>query len=111
MAKRPSVKEIREAARKGGAAQPSQVPSAPPAAKTAAAGALPPREKMTDPRDLAEAARQAAAKRAKDDLAAKAAAAPAPAAPAKPKVAPAKPQAAPPKPSRALAAAASVTTP
>src|SRR5437773_1398131 len=120
MAKRPSTKEILEAARKGGAAPPSEgsggVPepevaesasarggkpagaavaaqpaaaktAAAPAAKSAAARVLPPLEKMTDPRDLAEAARQAASKRARDDLAAKSAAA-APAA-AKPKAAPA----------------------
>ena len=53
--------------------RPRPRPPLPPAA--AAARALPPLDKMTDPKDLAEAARQAAAKRAKDEAAAKAAAA------------------------------------
>ncbi len=58
---------------------------------------------MTDPKDLAEAARQAAAKKAKDLAAKAAAAAPAPAKPAA--KAPAKPQTVPPRPTRELAAA------
>ena len=61
---------------------------------------------MTDPKDLAEAARQAAAKRAKDEAAAKAAGAP-----VKAKPAPAKPQTVPPRPSRELAAAGAAPTP
>jgi cytochrome b6-f complex iron-sulfur subunit len=91
------------AAPAGGAKPAAAKPVAAPAAKTGAARVLPPLEKISDPRDLAEAARQAAAKRAKDDLAAKAAGAPAPV--AKPKAAPAKPQTVPPRPDRALAAA------
>jgi cytochrome b6-f complex iron-sulfur subunit len=63
---------------------------------------------MTDPKDLAEAARQAAARRAKEDLAAKSAAAAS--APAKARPVPAKPQTVPPRPSRALAAAGTATT-
>jgi cytochrome b6-f complex iron-sulfur subunit len=63
---------------------------------------------MTDPRDLAEAARQASARKAKD-LAAKTAES----APAKPKAAPAKakPQTVPPKPTRELATAAPAAGP
>ncbi len=89
----------------GGAAKPAAAKAAAPAAKPGAAAAarvLPPLEKITDPKDLAEAARQAAAKRAKEELAAKAAAAPA--AP-KAKPAAAKPQTVPPRPGRELAAA------
>jgi cytochrome b6-f complex iron-sulfur subunit len=89
----------------GGAAKPAAAKAAAPAAKpgaAAAARALPPLEKITDPKDLAEAARQAAAKRAKEDLAAKAAAAPAT---PKAKPAAAKPQTVPPRPGRELAAA------
>jgi cytochrome b6-f complex iron-sulfur subunit len=73
-----------------------------PAAKPAAAAArtLPPLDKITDPKDLAEAARQAAARRAKEEAAAKAAASP-----SKAKPAPAKPQTVPPRPGRELAAA------
>ena len=57
--------------RAGGAAKPAAAkPAAAAAAKTAGARVLPPLEKMTDPKDLAEAARQAAAKKAKE-LAAK----------------------------------------
>jgi cytochrome b6-f complex iron-sulfur subunit len=106
------------AAARGGAAKPAAAaaskpaakpaagqPAAAAAAKTAAARALPPLEKMTDPKDLAEAARRAAAKRAKDVAAAKATAAAAAPAPAKAKPAPAKPVAAPPRPSRAPAPA------
>ncbi len=98
-------------ARGGAQAAPAAAPGAKPAAAkpaaaaakpAAAARALPPLEKITDPKDLAEAARQAAARRAKEDLAAKAAAAPA--AP-KGKPAPAKPQTVPPRPGRELAAA------
>jgi cytochrome b6-f complex iron-sulfur subunit len=107
-----TLQEKLAAARGGGAKAAAPVGAAKPAAakpaaaaapaKPAAARTLPPLEKMTDPRDLAEAARQAAAKRAKE-LAAKAAAA-APAKPA-PKPAPAKPQTVPPRPTRELAAA------
>jgi cytochrome b6-f complex iron-sulfur subunit len=75
-----------------------------PAAKAGSARALPPLEKITDPKDLAEAARQAAARKAKDLAAKAAAAAPAPAK-AAPKAAP-KPQTVPPRPTRELAAAA-----
>ena len=122
---RPMTLAEKLAAARGGAAQPAAAPAAgtgakPAAAKPAAAPAaaakaagprvLPPLEKITDPKDLAEAARQAAAKRAKDTLAAKAAES-APAAPPKPKVVPAKPTAAPPRPSRGLAEAPTVTTP
>jgi len=111
---RPMTLQEKLAAARGGAAQPAAPagPAKPAAAKPAAAAApktgaarvLPPLEKMTDPRDLAEAARQAAAKRAKE-LAAKSAEP----APAKPKAAPAKakPQTVPPRPTRELAAAAS----
>ncbi len=80
------------------AGKPAAAKAAPAAAATARA--LPPLDKMTDPKDLAEAARQAAAKRAKDEAAAKAAASP-----AKAKPAPAKPQTVPPRPGRELAAA------
>jgi cytochrome b6-f complex iron-sulfur subunit len=90
-------------AAKPAAAKPS---AAPAAAKGAPARTLPPLDKMTDPKDLAEAARQAAAKRAKDELAAKAAAAP-----VKAKPAPAKPQTVPPRPSRELAAAGAAPAP
>src|SRR5579883_82755 len=116
---RPMTLAEKLAAARGGAAQPAAAPAAgakpaaaqpaaaPAAAKAAGARVLPPLEKITDPKDLAEAARQAAARRAKDTLAAKAVES----APAKPKPAPAKPVAAPPKPSRALAEAPTVTTP
>jgi cytochrome b6-f complex iron-sulfur subunit len=77
-------------------------PAAAAAKPAAAARVLPPLDKITDPKDLAEAARQAAAKRAKEDAAAKVAAAPAA---TKAKPAPAKPQTAPPRPGRELAAA------
>jgi cytochrome b6-f complex iron-sulfur subunit len=72
------------------------------AAKTGAARVLPPLEKMSDPRDLAEAARQAAAKKAKEIAALAAAKAPPKAAPK----GPAKPQTVPPRPTRELADAA-----
>lgn len=87
------------AAAKPAAAKPAAAAAAKP---TAAARTLPPLEKITDPKDLAEAARQAAARRAQEDAAAKAA--PAPAA-ARAKPAPAKPQTVPPRPGRELAAA------
>jgi cytochrome b6-f complex iron-sulfur subunit len=101
------------AAARGGGAQPAAAagaakttapkPAVASAAKASAARVLPPLERMTDPRDLAEAARQASAKKAKE-LAAKTAES----APAKPKaaLAKAKPQTVPPKPTRELAAAA-----
>ncbi len=85
------------------AAKPAAKAAAAPAAKAGTARALPPLEKITDPKDLAEAARQAAARKAKDLAAKAAAAAPAPAKPA-PK-APPKPQTVPPRPTRELAAA------
>ncbi len=88
------------AAAKPAAAKPAAAAAAKPAA---AARALPPLDKITDPKDLAEAARQAAARRAKEEAAAKAAAAPA--AP-KAKPAPAKPQTVPPRPGREMAGAA-----
>jgi cytochrome b6-f complex iron-sulfur subunit len=75
-------------------------PKAVPAAKPAAARTLPPLGEITDPKDLAEAARQAAAKRAREEAAAKAVASP-----PKAKPAPAKPQSVPPRPGRELAAA------
>ena len=61
---------------RGGAARPAAKPAAAPAAKAAAARVLPPLGEITDPKDLAEAARQAAAKKAKELAAAAAAAAP-----------------------------------
>jgi cytochrome b6-f complex iron-sulfur subunit len=82
------------------AAKPAAAKAAPAAKPAAAARALPPLDKITDPKDLAEAARQAAARRAKEEAAAKAAAAP-----PKAKPAPAKPQTVPPRPGRELAAA------
>jgi len=104
------------AARGGGAAPPAAPavaarpaaakPAAPAAAKTAGARVLPPLEKITDPKDLAEAARQAAARKAKE-LAALAAATAPPKPPAK--SAPAKPQTVPPKPTRELAGAGAAT--
>jgi cytochrome b6-f complex iron-sulfur subunit len=90
------------AAAAAGAAKPAAAKTAAPAAKAAAGRVLPPLEKITDPHDLAEAARQAAAKKAKE-LAAKAAESAPPKSPPKP--APAKPTSAPPKPTRELAAA------
>ncbi len=103
---RPMTLAEKMAAARGGA-KPAGAPAAKPAAakagaapaaKAAAARELPPLDKMTDPKDLAEAARQAAARRAKEEQAAKAAASP-----PKAKPAPAKPQTVPPRPSRALA--------
>jgi cytochrome b6-f complex iron-sulfur subunit len=81
-------------------AKPAAAKAAPAAKPAAAARTLPPLDKITDPKDLAEAARQAAARRAKEEAAAKAAAAP-----PKAKPAPAKPQTVPPRPGRELAAA------
>jgi cytochrome b6-f complex iron-sulfur subunit len=107
---RPMTLAEKLAAARGGAAKPAAAATAAkpaaakagaaPAAKATPARTLPPLEKITDPKDLAEAARQAAAKRAKEDLAAKAAAAP-----PKAKPAAAKPQTVPPRPGRELAAA------
>ena len=85
-----------------GAAKPAAAKPAAAAAKAGAGRVLPPLDKISDPRDIAEAARQTSAKTAKDLAAKAAAAAPAKAAPAK---APAKPTSAPPKPTRQLAAA------
>jgi cytochrome b6-f complex iron-sulfur subunit len=112
-----TLQEKLAAARSGGAkpaaasgtAKPAAAkPAAAAAAKMSAARVLPPLERMTDPRDLAEAARQASAKKAKD-LAAQTAES----APAKSKAAPAKskPQTVPPKPTRELAAAAPAAGP
>ncbi len=106
---RPMTLAEKLAAARGGATPAAAAPAAKPAAakaaaapaaKAAAVRTLPPLDKITDPKDLAEAARQAAAKRAKEELAAKAAAAP-------PKAKPtaAKPQTVPPRPGRELAAA------
>jgi len=91
-------------AAKPAAAKPAAAKPAAAAAKAGAGRVLPPLDKISDPRDVAEAARQTSAKTAKDLAAKAAAAAPAKAAPAK--AAAAKPQAAPPKPTRQLAAAA-----
>ena len=100
----------RGAASAAPAAGPTAKPTAPktaaaPAAKTAGATrVLPPLEKITDPRDLAEALRQAGAKKTKEVAAKAAAAAPAkPAGAAKP--AAAKPQSVLPKPAKNVAAA------
>ena len=107
-----TLQEKLAAARGAASAAPSAGAAAQPAApKTAAAPAakkagdtrsLPPLEKITDPRDLAEALRQAGAKKTKE-VAAKAA----DAAPPKPAVAakPAKPQSVLPKPAKNVAAA------
>ena len=109
-----TLQEKLAAARGAASAAPAAGPTAKPAApKTAAAPAaktagatrvLPPLEKITDPRDLAEALRQAGAKKTKE-IAAKAA----DAAPAKPAVAAkpaaAKPQSVLPKPAKNVAAA------
>jgi cytochrome b6-f complex iron-sulfur subunit len=93
------------AAAPGGAAKPAAAKAAPAAAKTSAR-VLPPLDKMSDPRDLAEAARQASAKKAKEIAAEAAAKAP----PKAPK-APAKPQTVPPRPTRELAEAGTATAP
>ena len=100
----------RGAASAAPAAGPTAKPATPktaaaPAAKTAgAARVLPPLEKITDPRDLAEALRQAGAKKTKEAAAKAADAAPAkPAVAAKP--AAAKPQSVLPKPAKNVAAA------
>jgi cytochrome b6-f complex iron-sulfur subunit len=78
----------------------------PAAAKAEQARTLPPLGEITDPKDLAEAARQASAKKAKE-IAAKAAAAAPPKAAAK--SGPAKPQTVPPRPTRELAGTAAAT--
>ncbi len=114
---RPMTLAEKLAAARGGAqpAAAAGAPAKPAAAKPAAAAkapagagrTLPPLEKITDPKDLAEAARQASAKKAKE-LAAKAAAAAPPKAPAKP--APAKPTSAPPRPTPELIAATGAAT-
>jgi cytochrome b6-f complex iron-sulfur subunit len=109
-----TLQEKLAAARGAASAAPAAGPTAKPAApKTAAAPAaktagatrvLPPLEKITDPRDLAEALRQAGAKKTKEAAAKAADAAPAkPAVAAKP--APAKPQSVLPKPAKNGAAA------
>jgi len=90
-----------------GAAKPAEAkPAAAAAAKAGAARVLPPLEKITDPRDLAEALRQTGAKKAKESAAKKAEAAPAKPAPAAKAAAPAKPQTVLPKPSKAATTAA-----
>ena len=109
-----TLQEKLAAARGAASAAPAAGPTAKPAApKTAAAPAaktagatrvLPPLEKITDPRDLAEALRQAGAKKTKEAAAKAADAAPAkPAVAAKP--AAAKPQSVLPKPAKNVAAA------
>jgi cytochrome b6-f complex iron-sulfur subunit len=113
-----TLQEKLAAARAGAAAAPASASGAKPAAAKPAAGApkptaaartLPPLDKITDPRDLAEALRQTGAKKTKE-LAAKAAPAATeapgsrPAAPAKP--VPAKPTTTLPKPSKTVAATA-----
>ena len=102
---RPMTLQEKLAAARGGAAAPAASagapkPAAAPAAKAAAARVLPPLGEITDPKDLAEAARQASATKAKEIAAAAAAAAPAKA-PAK--SGPAKPNTVPPRPTRELA--------
>jgi cytochrome b6-f complex iron-sulfur subunit len=103
---RPMTLQEKLAAARGGAAPApasgAAKPAAAPAVKAAGARALPPLGEITDPKDLAEAARQASAKKAKE-LAAKAAAAAPAKAPAK--SGPAKPNTVPPRPTRDLAAA------
>ena len=95
------------AAPAAGAAKPAAAkPAAAAAAKAGAARELPPLEKITDPRDLAEALRQTGAKKAKESAAKAAEAAPAKPAAAAKTAAPAKPQTVLPKPSKAAAAAA-----
>ncbi len=84
-------------------AKPGAAKPAAPAAKAGAGRVLPPLDKISDPRDVAEAARQTSAKTAKELAAKAAAAAPTKPSPAK---ASAKPQSAPPKPTRELVAAA-----
>jgi cytochrome b6-f complex iron-sulfur subunit len=83
-------------------------PAVPPAAKAAGtARVLPPLDKITDPRDLAEALRQTGAKKAKEVAAKAAPAPPAKAAPSKP--AAVKPSTVLPKPSKSVAASAAGT--
>jgi cytochrome b6-f complex iron-sulfur subunit len=114
-----TLKEKLAAARAGGGTAPAPAPTAgaklaaaKPAAgaapaKATAARTLPPLEKMSDPRDLAEALRQTGAKKAKEVAAKTAAAAPAKPAPAaKAGHKEAKPQTVPPKPSKKSATAA-----
>ena len=93
------------AAAPAGSAKPAPAKAPAAAAKTTAARVLPPLEKMSDPRDLAEAARQASAKKAREIAAGAAAAAPAKK-PAPTKAA--KPQTVPPRPTRELASVGSV---
>jgi cytochrome b6-f complex iron-sulfur subunit len=94
---RPMTLQEKLAAARGGGTQPAAAGAKPAAAKPAAAApaakgagrVLPPLEKITDPHDLAEAARQAGAKKAKE-LAALAAASAPPKAPSRPR--PARPR-------------------
>jgi cytochrome b6-f complex iron-sulfur subunit len=113
---RPMTLQEKLAAARGGAAAPTSPAAAPKpagakpaaaAAKTAAARVLPPLDKITDPKDLAEAARQASATKAKEIAAAAAAAAPVKA-PAK--SGPAKPNTVPPLPTRDLAGDATASS-
>ena len=115
-----TLQEKLAAARGAASAAPAAGPTAKPATpKTAAAPAaktagatrvLPPLEKITDPRDLAEALRQAGAKKTKAAAAKAADAAPAkPAVAAKP--AAAKPQSVLPKPAKNVAAAPAPPSP
>jgi cytochrome b6-f complex iron-sulfur subunit len=113
---RPMTLQEKLAAARGGAAAPASPAAAvkpagakpaAAAAKTAAARVLPPLDKITDPKDLAEAARQASATKAKEIAAAAAAAAPAKA-PAK--SGPAKPNTVPPRPTRDLAGDATASS-
>jgi cytochrome b6-f complex iron-sulfur subunit len=106
---RPMTLQEKLAAARGGAAASGPAasaakpagakPAAAPAAKVAAARVLPPLDKITDPKDLAEAARQASAKKAKELAALAAAAAPVK---AQAKSGPAKPNTVPPRPTREL---------
>ena len=93
------------------AAKPAAAKAAPAAAaKAAAARELPPLDKITDPKDLAEALRQAGAKKAKDVAAAKAAAGQAAAGQAAPRSRRPRPKTVPPKPVAKAAAAAPTPT-
>ena len=118
-----TLKEKLAAARAGGGSAPATTPAAgagaKPAAGKPAAGAaaaskpagaartLPPLEKMSDPRDLAEALRQTGAKKNKEVAAKVAAATPGkPAAAVKAAPKDAKPQTVPPRPSKSSSTAA-----
>ncbi len=112
---RPMTLQEKLAAARGAASAAAAPTAQPAAAKTTAAPAakaaaatrvLPPLEKITDPRDLAEALRQAGAKKTKEVAAAAKAVAVAPTKPAvAAKSAPAKPQSVLPKPAKSVASA------